>query len=72
VVDTADIMSLYERARWKEPSNPADIIGKAADKMYFAPYEGQTVDKDTGNSLKKWRLTNTGIDYLQSLRNEEQ
>lgn len=61
---TDDIVQLYKKARWEMPKNPADVMGKAANRHYIA-------EAATGEDGKKhWQLTKTGYEYLQNLRKE--
>lgn len=64
---TTDIREMYDKARWKQPANAADVLAKGAEHMYFAEAE----DTEGGNDgLKLWRLTRTGYEYFGSLRFE--
>ena len=65
---TDDIMEVYEKTRWKKPSNPADAIAKAANRIFFAePAEDDIPESD----LKIWQFTNTGLAYYEELVNED-
>lgn len=66
-VNTGDVMNNYQKARWDKPKNPADVFGKAAEKLFFTEYEG---GEPSENGLKLWRLTTTGRKYLESLKKE--
>jgi hypothetical protein len=61
------IVSLYEKARWSKPKNPADVLGKAATQMFF---EEVSVSEEDGS--KTWRLTKSGLRHLESLRKDEE
>lgn len=57
------VMEFYDKARWKKPKNPADVIGKAANKGYFTETEN---DNDDGKKI--WRITRTGYNTFQELK----
>jgi len=61
--DTDDIIEIYSKARWNKPSNPADIMAKAAKRLFFAEADEDKSDR----GMKLWQLTNTGYDYYKSL-----
>ncbi len=67
-VDTNDIMKMYTEARWPKPQNPADVFTKGAAKLHFAE---STAENGSDNGLKKWRITQTGFDYFESLEQGE-
>ncbi|MBN1681315.1 MAG: hypothetical protein JW966_13615 [Anaerolineae bacterium] len=62
--DTHNMIEMYNKARWEKPTNPADIIAKAANSRFFEV-------SSTENGLKKWQLTKTGFKYLDTLRISE-
>lgn len=63
-LDTDDVIALYTKARWDRPKNPADVIGKAANKGYFTEESGENVE----DSKKRWRLTQTGLNAFRKLK----
>lgn len=64
IVTTDDVISVYEKARWKKPANPADAIAKAANRIFFAePEEDDLPESD----LKLWQFTRTGFNYYKQL-----
>jgi hypothetical protein len=64
-VVTDDIVQLYKKARWEMPKNPADVMGKAANRHFIAEAENQAED-----GKKHWQMTKTGYDYFQGLHKE--
>lgn len=64
-VVTDDIVQLYKKARWEMPKNPADVMGKAANRHFIAESENEAED-----GKKHWQMTKTGYDYFQGLRKE--
>lgn len=64
---TDDLMELVKKARWEKPKNPADVIGKAAKRLYFAEADNGDGGEDT---KKRWRLTNSGLSQFQNMRKD--
>lgn len=64
-VTTAEILEMYDKARWKRPANAADVFSKGAQRIYFAEV---TEPNDGEIGLKSWRLTRTGFRHLSDLR----
>jgi hypothetical protein len=64
-VVTDDIVQLYKKARWEMPKNPADVMGKAANRHLIAESES-----DAEDGKKHWQMTKTGYDYFQGLSKE--
>lgn len=65
-VVTDDIVQLYKKARWEMPKNPADVMGKAANRHYIAEVENERGE----DGKKRWQMTKTGYDYFQGLHKE--
>jgi hypothetical protein len=65
MVNTADVIRMYEKARWKRPANMADVFAKGAERIYFTEAE-----ETTEEGLKMWQMTRTGYDYVLDKRME--
>jgi hypothetical protein len=63
-----DIAQMYDKARWEKPKNLPDVFAKAAQRLHFAETD-EPAEAGT-KSLKMWRITRTGYDYLDSIRKE--
>jgi len=56
-----DIEKMYEEARLSSPKNLSDIIAKRAKKGYFIEC------KEKKDGLKAWKISASGIEYIESL-----
>ena len=59
----AQATKYFVEARERVPQNVADALGKCAKKGWIT--EAKAADRASGN--KYWRITNTGIDYVEKL-----
>jgi len=65
-VVTDDIVQLYKKARWEMPKNPADVMGKAANRHFISEAENERGE----DGKKHWEMTKTGYDYFKGLHKE--
>ncbi len=57
-LDSSDLTAAFKEAREKTPKNPSDVLGQCANKGWI-----QKNSKEKGKN--KWKLTNTGIEYVE-------
>ncbi len=62
-VGASDLIVAFEEAREKVPKNPSDVLGKCANKCWI-----QRSGKEKRKN--KWKLTNTGIEYVEKFNIE--
>lgn len=66
-VNNDDIMQMYKKARWERPANPADVLAKAAKRLYFTEADTPSEGEET---KRKWQVTRSGYEYFQTLKKE--
>ena len=62
-INSNDLKAAFQKAREKVPKNPPDVLSKCAKKGWI----DQTNRVD---GMIKWKLTNTGVDYVKSFLGE--
>lgn len=60
--DRDDLNQGFKLCKWKRPANMSDIISKAAERKELFMRAGEKDGK------KKWMLTETGEEYVESLK----
>ncbi|WEL19518.1 hypothetical protein SVXNc_0498 [Candidatus Nanohalococcus occultus] len=60
--DTYDLSQGFKLCKWKRPANMPDIVSKAAESKELFMKDGEKDGK------KKWMLTETGEEYVESLK----
>ena len=63
-ISSGDLKKVFQKAREKVPGNVSDVLQRCAKKGWI---------DQSGNDdrIKKWKLTNTGVQYVKELSGSE-